>query len=267
MVPCGRGATGCKLADGRGWGEQAMTMAGRVRALAVAAGKGVRPGLERWLLRYSQVAITPFLDRGDFAWAAMLEHRWQPIRAELDQVLRRHDNLPNVQDLVRGVASVSRDDQWKTFFFLGYGLRSQANCDRCPGTSAVLDEIPGLVTAFFVILSPGKRIPPHRGQWRGVVRCQVGLLIPDLEQSCGISVGGQTRHWREGEAMFFDSGYEHFAWNDGNQMSAVLLLDVLRPFRQPAASINQALVKIIGVSPFLNRARRQQRAHDHRFGC
>jgi ornithine lipid ester-linked acyl 2-hydroxylase len=72
--------------------------------------------------------------------------------------------------------------------------RRAANCASCPHTAALLETIPGVVTAFFSILSPHKHIPPHRGPYRGVVRCHLGLMVPGPPDACGISVGGEVRH-------------------------------------------------------------------------
>lgn len=246
-------------------GERGLTVTERARDAAVTAGQLVMSAFEWWLLRSSQIPTTPFLDRADFAWASGLEDGWQDIRADLDGVLARREDLPNFQDILRDVAPISRDDRWKTFFFLAYGYRADANCARCPRTTALLDQIPGLVTAFFSILSPHKRIPPHRGPYRGVVRCHLGLMIPEPPDSCGISVGGEVRHWRDGQTLFFDDGYEHFAWNDSDQTRVVLFLDVIRPLRRPAASVNRSLLKAIGVSPFLKDAQRRHEAWERRF--
>jgi hypothetical protein len=41
-------------------------------------------------------------------------------------VLARHNDLPNFQDILRDVAPISRDDRWKTLFFLAYGYRAEA---------------------------------------------------------------------------------------------------------------------------------------------
>ncbi len=246
-------------------GERPVTVAERARDAAVNAGQLVMSGFEWWLLRSSLVPTTPFLDRSSFPWAPRLEAGWQDIRAELDTVLARREDLPNFQDILRDVAPISRDDRWKTFFFTAYGYRVEANCARCPATTALLDQIPGLVTAFFSILSPHKRIPPHRGPYRGVVRCHLGLLVPGPPDACGIMVGGQTRHWREGETMFFDDGYEHSAWNDSDETRVVLFLDVVRPLRGPAASVNRGLLWGISASPFLRDARRRHQAWEGMF--
>jgi Aspartyl/Asparaginyl beta-hydroxylase len=117
-----------------------------------------------------------------------------------------------------------------------------------------------LVTAFFSIMSPHKHIPPHRGPYRGVVRCHLGLMVPGPPHVCGISVGGEVRHWREGETMFFDDGYEHFAWNDTDSTRVVLFLDVIRPLRRPAANVNKALLRAISWSPFPRAAKRRHQA-------
>ena len=157
----------------------------RAEDAAVNAGQQVMSGLEWWLLRSSEIPATPFPDASSFGWAQTLSSQWRGIRGELEQVLGRRAELPNFQDILRDVARISRDDRCKTYFFSAYGYRSEANCARRPATAAALGQIPGLVTAFFSILSPGKRIPPHRGPHRGVVRCHLGLMVPDPPASGG----------------------------------------------------------------------------------
>jgi aspartyl/asparaginyl beta-hydroxylase (cupin superfamily) len=107
-------------------GERGLTITERARDAAVTAGQQLMSGLEWWLLRSSEIPTTPFLDRSDFAWAGALEDGWRDIRAELDGVLARHNDLPNFQDILRDVAPISRDDRWKTLFFLAYGYRAEA---------------------------------------------------------------------------------------------------------------------------------------------
>ncbi len=42
-------------------------------------------------------------------------------------------------------------------------------------------------------------------------------------------VGGESRAWREGEAVAFDDTYEHEAWNRGSRTRVVLIIDVWNP--------------------------------------
>lgn len=46
---------------------------------------------------------------------------------------------------------------------------------------------------------------------------------------CGFRVGGETRPWVEGTPFAFDDTIEHEAWNDSDEMRAVLICDVWNP--------------------------------------
>lgn len=133
-----------------------------------------------------------------------LEDNWQAVRAELDGVLRLRDQPPNFQDLSPVQAALTSDDLWKTYFFYAYGYKATANCARCPRTTRVLDNIPGLTTAFFSLLGPHKHLPEHRGPYKGGLRCHLALLVPEPARACGIRVADQTAHWQEGKCLLFD---------------------------------------------------------------
>lgn len=240
-------------------------LAAQAREAALELGEKTLAGVEGWLLRHSEVPTTPFMEPSLFPWNAKLEAGWEDIRAELDALLAFRDELPNFQDISPDVATITDDDLWKTFFFLGYGYRSEANCARCPATAALLSQVPGLITAFFSILLPHKHIEAHRGPYRGVLRYHLGVVVPDPPESCGISVGGEEAHWEEGKGMLFDDGYEHFAWNGSEDVRVVLFMDVARPLRAPASQVNQVVLKAIAWSPFLRDARRRHEAWERRF--
>ncbi|HEX3425650.1 MAG TPA: aspartyl/asparaginyl beta-hydroxylase domain-containing protein [Acidimicrobiales bacterium] len=222
-------------------------------------------GMEGWILRYSQIETTPFLSEDAFPWIKLLEDNVAAIQKELDAVLQYRDQLPNFQDISTDQRALTDDDKWKTFFFFGYGFRSDTNCARCPETTKLLEQVPGLTTAFFSILSPHKKIPAHRGPWRGVVRYHLALKIPDPADQCGISVGGQVAHWTEGKSLVFDDGYEHFAWNDTDGVRVVLFMDVLRPLRAPGDWANKALMKAIAFSPFVRDGKARHLDWEKRF--
>lgn len=222
-------------------------------------------GMEGWVLRYSEVETTPFLAEDGFPWIKQLESGFPVIRKELDSVLEYRDDLPNFQDISTDQVQLTDDDKWKTYFFFGYGFKSEANCARCPETTRLLEQVPGLTTAFFSILSPHKHIPPHRGPWRGVIRYHLALMIPEPADQCGISVGGQVAHWTEGKSLVFDDGYEHSAWNDTDGVRVVLFMDVLRPLRGPGRWANQALIKAIAFSPFVRDGKARHLDWERRF--
>jgi ornithine lipid ester-linked acyl 2-hydroxylase len=244
-----------------------MSTTTRDRVLAVANEAGARllHQTERFVLRASTVPTTPFLPLDTFSWISGLEKQTPTIQAELDEVLSYRNDLPNFQDISVDQASITDDDGWKTFFFFGYGFRAEANCARCPETAAILAAIPGLTTAFFSILAPGKHIGEHRGPWRGVLRYHLALKVPEPAESAGISVGGQVRHWQEGRSLLFDDGYDHYAWNDTGGFRVVLFVDVIRPLRPPADQVNRALIWTIGRSPYVRDARNRHDAWERRF--
>ena len=239
----------------------------RERAVDVANRVGER--FLRWLDRYfghhSLVGDHTFFDVDQFPWVAAMEAGAPKIRAELDEVLRYHADLPNFQDISTDQYQLTDDDRWKTFFFYGYGFTAGKNVERCPETARLLREIPGMTTAMFSILSPRKHILDHRGPYKGVLRYHLGLLVPEPTDACGIRVGGDVRHWAEGQSLVFDDTFEHEAWNDTDGVRVVLFVDVKRPLRGPARWLNEVVLKGIGFSPFIQDAKARHNAWERRF--
>src|SRR5579862_3841687 len=188
--------------------------------------------------RSSLVPTTPLLGTDDFPWARPLEEGWRDIRRELEAVLAYREDLPAFHAINGDATNIAHDD-WKTFFFYGFGRRSRANCRRCPRTAALIARVPGMTTAFFSILGPGVRLPPHHGPWKGFIRYHLGLIFADT--------------------------YEHSVWNDTDETRVVLFLDVVRPCRFPGSWVNQAVIRTAGMTPFVQDSLRRHRAWERRF--
>jgi beta-hydroxylase len=214
--------------------------------------------------RSSLVPTTPFMRAEDLAWTRPLEDDWQAIRRELDGVLMYRDSLPAFHE-INGDATTIRDDRWKSYFFYGFGVRSEANCRRCPRTAELIARVPGMTTAFFSILGPGARLPAHRGPWKGFLRYHLGLIVPEPADRCWIEVGGERTHWREGRGLLFDDTYEHQVANETEGTRVVLFLDVVRPCRFPGSAVNRAVIEIAGLTPFVRDSMRRHRAWERRF--
>ena len=223
--------------------------------------------VDKGIARQSAIPTTPFLDPASFPWTREIEANWTTIRAELDAVLAHLDALPNFQDISTDQYNLTDDDHWKTFFLYGYGFRSDANCRRCPATDRLVRTIPGMQTAMFSIFAPHKRIPPHDGPYKGVVRYHLGLRVPPDPSLAGIRVGPQTEHWTEGGSLVFDDTYVHEAWNDSDEVRVVLFVDFVRPLRQPMKAFNAAVLKGIGYSPFIQDAKRRHQAWERRYAA
>ncbi|RMF24840.1 MAG: aspartyl/asparaginyl beta-hydroxylase domain-containing protein, partial [Cyanobacteria bacterium J083] len=215
---------------------------------------------ERLIPRYSLIGDSPFFAANKFSWTKDLEANWYVIRQELDTILRYTEQLPNFQDISPDQGySIAQDNLWKTYFLYGYGVKLQENCQRCPMTAKIIEQIPGMKTAFFSILLPGKHIPEHRGPYKGVIRCLLGLKVPQAPEKCAIRVGDETRHWQEGKVMLFDDSFPHEAWNYSSEIRVVLFLDIVRPMAFPLSWLNLFLLKLIAMSPFIQDAKQNQK--------
>lgn len=211
------------------------------------------------IARASLVGDKPIFDNQLFPWVAALEAQTPVIRHELDQLLAERDRLPAFHEISPDVGMITGDDQWKTFVFMGYGMRSARNLARCPATARALQSIPGIRTAFFSILEPGKRIPLHKGPYNGVLRLHLGLLVPEPRERCWIEVNGQRYAWREGEVVVFDDLYPHQVHNDTDGVRAVLFVDFERPCRAPARWLNRL---VLAAAPMSDEIRRGKTNHD-----
>lgn len=221
--------------------------------------------VERLNLNCSKVGNPPIYDKAVFPWTAEIEREWRAIRAELDHVLTRKDELPGFHELATDVAAISQDRDWKSFFLCGYGFRSAANITLCPQTWRICQKIPGLITVMFSILEPGKHLPPHRGPYNGVLRLHVGLIVPEPREQLGIRVEHTVYRWREGEAVVFDDAYEHEAWNRTPHTRVVLFVDFVKPLRQPARFLNWLLLHLAVFTPFIREGMDNHAAWEKKF--
>ena len=208
-------------------------------------------GAERLNLKHSSVGNAPVFATDDFPWAREVEAEWEKIRAELDTVLVRKGELPAFHEISSEVRSISSDQNWKTFFLCGYGIKSESAIAQCPETWRILQKIPGLKSAMFSIFEPGKHLPPHRGPYNGVLRFHLGLLVPDEPDKIGIRVDDRLCHWEEGKALIFDDAYEHEAWNHSDKVRVVLFVDFEKPTSFPANLTNKTILNMAVFTPFI----------------
>jgi ornithine lipid ester-linked acyl 2-hydroxylase len=215
--------------------------------------------------RFSKVPNVAIYDTQTFPWVRRLEAEWRSIRAELDDVLRRQNELPAFQDILIDLNELTVDAGWKTFVFAGYGAKSERNIAQCPRTWQAIARIPGLKSAMFSIFEPGKHLPPHRGPYNGVLRLHLGLVVPPQREQLGIRVGGTLCHWDEGKVLVFDDAYEHEAWNHSPHTRVVLFVDFVRPLRFPANVLNWLLLHIAIFTPYIREGADKQRTWESRF--
>jgi aspartyl/asparaginyl beta-hydroxylase (cupin superfamily) len=233
--------------------------------IVVSVGANLVRALERVIANASIIGNSPFFDASEFAWARSLESAAPLIRKELLNILPRQSALPSFQEISRDQKSLSRDDGWKTFFFYAYGVRVDGNCRHCPATTRVVESLPGMKTAFFSILAPRKHIPAHRRPYKGVLRAQLGLVVPEPKERCRIRVADQFGYWEEDKVMIFDDSYVHEVWNDTTGVRVVLFLDIVRPLRFPVNLLNRLILALIAWSPFIRDAEANYKRWEKEF--
>jgi len=190
-----------------------------------------------WLLDRVRPKGNGPLDTADFPWMAPITARWQEVRAEVDQLEAQRVRLPTT-DQVAGFDQ-GAEGRWTSFILTSYGRWIEANTRRCPLTTSLVRDIPGLQIAGFSVLGPHTHLPRHRGPNRGALRYQVGLKVPGQPGSSRITIGDQTHVWTEGGSMVFDHSVHHEAWNDSDADRSVLFIEFVWPFPGVAGFSNR----------------------------
>jgi aspartate beta-hydroxylase len=189
-------------------------------------------------VHYPFLPADEFFDRALFPWFAELEAKTPEIRREALALLEAgNEALRPYVRLDKGMpqnkwSPLDGSFDWGACFLWEYGTRNDAVCDLCPETAAALaaapqNHVPGKApSAFFSILKPGAKIPPHTGVTNTRAIIHLPLVVPP---ECGFRVGGETREWVEGRAFAFDDTIEHEAWNNSDQPRIILIFDVWNP--------------------------------------
>lgn len=202
-------------------------------------------------LTFPKLPPLTFYDRSHFPWMASLEAQTETIRDEVVAKLKTYwDKFhPYVQHPASAPVAqwkaLNHSPDWSTLHLWRDGRKNAENCAAFPKTTAILDTIPmadqpGYApTAMISVLQPHTRIPPHTGSSNTRLIAHLPLIIPE---GCGFRVGNDTRPWIMGESFVFDDTVEHEAWNDSDQLRAVLIFDVWNPLITEA---ERALVNLM----------------------
>jgi aspartate beta-hydroxylase len=193
-----------------------------------------------------------YFDRVHFPWFERLEAATGDIRRELLSLWNEgHEGFApyvafDATAPANQWAELNHSPRWSAWFLWKDGVRQDANCARCPATTAAVEGVPLLdvpgkaPSVMFSVLEPRTRIPPHTGSNNIRSTVHLPLVVPD---GCGFRVGGETRQWREGEAWAFDDTIEHEAWNESDRPRAILILDVWNPLLTEA---EREAVRVLG---------------------
>lgn len=216
-------------------------------------------------LCYPFLPADEFFDELHFPWFGDLAAQTDAIRSELIELLKDPgEALRPYVHMESGIgenkwSGLDHSLDWGAIFLWEYGAPNQPILDRCPVTAATLESLPGAKiagrapSAFFSMLKPRTRIPPHTGVTNTRAIIHLPLIVPE---GCGFRVGGETRPWVVGRPFAFDDTIEHEAWNDSDELRAVLIFDVWNPHlskrEQDAIARYYAAADAAGYNPQLS---------------
>jgi aspartate beta-hydroxylase len=192
-------------------------------------------------MHFPHLPAIEFYERSEFPWLDAFEAATGEIRAELVQVLADSASQTEIVPYVDYPAGAPLDQwrdlnrslKWGAYYLMNNGVRLNDHLASCPKTAALLAaaplaDVPGQApTAFFSLLQPKTRIPPHTGVTNTRLVVHIPLIVPP---NCGFRVGAETRSWEPGHAWVFDDTIEHEAWNDSDAPRAILIIDTWNPF-------------------------------------
>lgn len=179
-----------------------------------------------------------FFRREDFPWLDTLEAATEDIVGEALAVLA--DDPADFKPYVDFPASapidqwapLNRSLDWSVYNLWSDGESINEHLQKCPKTTAVLSRLPlcdipdYAPAAYFSVLQPHTRLPPHTGTTNTRSIVHLPLVIPE---GCGFRVGSQTRIWQKGKAWVFDDTINHEAWNNSDQPRIILIFDIWNP--------------------------------------
>jgi aspartyl/asparaginyl beta-hydroxylase (cupin superfamily) len=226
------------------------------RCLDLLTGKRKRFDSQPTFMYFPEIPAIDFFDRADFPWLDAIEAATDDIRAELMSVLvADREGLEPYIAYPEGVPlnqwkELNKSRRWSAYFLWNQGVPNPAHLARCPRTAEVLKGAPQCdvaaraPTAYFSILEPATRIPPHTGVTNTRTIVHLPLIIPP---NCGFRVGSEIREWVPGKAWLFDDTIDHEAWNQSDVPRAILIFDIWNPFLTAAErDLIRAATEVVG---------------------
>jgi len=162
----------------------------------------------------------PFHDPNQLRLCKLLRENYDTIVEEYHALLEK-----DAQDRFQSVTSMNYDSGWKTMvlFYNGHRIDSFPY-HLCPVTTKILETVPlaGRI-AGFNRQSPNSGIPLHSDGNNMWLTCQMGIHVPSDHTKAWIRVGPETRNWKNGECLLYDTTYEHETFNESLDEERVVL--------------------------------------------
>lgn len=164
----------------------------------------------------------PFYDPHQLELCRLLSENYEIIRQEYDALV---DDMERTgKDRFQSVTSMNYDAGWRTMVLYYNGhLIEKFPYHLCPTTLKILQTVPiaGRIAGFNRQM-PMSGIPLHSDGNNMWLTCQMGIYVPEGEKAW-IRVGPETKNWKAGECLLYDTTYEHETFNGHSEQERVVL--------------------------------------------
>jgi beta-hydroxylase len=165
-------------------------------------------------------------------------HNFSKIKKEIKEVLQDNKSLPLTKNtfnnlnknIGNGLDGEQKDneDGWKILIISTGGQFTPKGLQKCPFLCKLVQSCPEIQSCVVSILPPHKGIPIHIGYYKGIIRYQLGVIIPKDSKKVYLCVNGQRYYYKEGEGVIFDDTFAHKVYNNSNSYRVVIYMDIQR---------------------------------------
>ena len=152
-----------------------------------------------------------------------MSENYETIRQEYDALVQDMESGSG-KDRFQSVTSMNYEGGWRTLVLFYNGHRiPKFPYHLCPTTTKIMETVPlaGRI-AGFNRQRPETGIPLHTDGNNMWLTCQMGVYVPEGEKAY-IRVGPETRRWKTGECLVYDTTYEHETMNEHPTQERVVL--------------------------------------------
>jgi beta-hydroxylase len=179
----------------------------------------VRPPVEQY-----NGKLANFYKPECFPEITFLKTNWGVIRDEVLEYERREGNL---EIMSSKSPAKTKGAKWSLMYFRSFNREFNKNKKLFPKTVEIMEKIPNCVLYSISILPPNIEIAPHYGDTNGIIRCHLGVIVPEPYPAIGIKVGEEEMGWKEGELLCFVNVQKHNVWNKSSKRRYIVMFDIV----------------------------------------
>lgn len=209
----------------------------------------------KWIISFIEQLLFPndneFIPNERFKWIENLESNYAEILREFTTYYKDND-IPYFDEISSSQKKIVQKKKWKSIILLLINKINPVYKQSFPNTNELILAIPNVTSAIISVLEKDTHILPHRGVYKGILRCHLGIIIPTDKTNCYINVNGKIKNWEVGKCFVFDDTFQHEALNKTTESRVILMIDFLRPAKSKwKFMLNKWIVFLISKSPLV----------------